>query len=314
METFATEQNVLVKSTDNFIYKFNKIKRLVLTTLNPVIPAFEESGMVLNRTDSKTIQQKHNEVNDSIKYAKRIQDAMMLKERHLFKIFPESFIFNKPKDIVSGDFYWFTRINNKIIIAVADCTGHGIPGAFMSVLGVNLLNQIIIEEQNTNPSSILQRLNYKVKKAFANANDQGENEKYNDGMDISLCCIDYELKTVDFSGAFRPVYHLENNKLHEYKGARFPIGELDVEKESTYESKKFSFKTGDKLYLFSDGFADQFGGVKEKKMLSKKFREILVKINRLSLQTQKLELERILKEWSGNIEQTDDILVLGLKL
>lgn len=254
----------------------------------------------------------NNDVSSSIKYAKRIQDAMMLKEKHLFRLFPESFMLFKPRDVVSGDFYWFTKINEKIIVAVADCTGHGIPGAFMSVLGISLLNQIIIEEQNSDPSFILQRLNHKVNKAFSNAYEAGQ-ASY-DGMDISLCCIDYRSMTVTFSGALRPVYFICREGLREIKGSRYPIGGLNLEAERKYESQKFSFSQGDKLYLFSDGYADQFGGASDKKLMTKKFKSILGRLYYLSMNTQCMELDRILNDWKGSGEQTDDVLVIGVKL
>ncbi len=164
----------------------------------------------LNKSVESNVH-KEKELNDSIIYAKRIQEGMMLKEKHLHRIFPKSFILFKPKDIVSGDFYWFTKIENKIIIAVADCTGHGIPGAFMSVLGINLMNQIVIEEKNTDVSLVLQRLDHKLKKAFSYSSVfTGDKNQTYDGMDIAICCIDSETSTLTYSGAQRPLYHISN--------------------------------------------------------------------------------------------------------
>lgn len=257
---------------------------------------------------------KNSELNESIIYAKRIQDGMMLKEKHLYRLFPESFLLFKPKDIVSGDFYWFTRLDKKIIVAVADCTGHGIPGAFMSVLGISLLNQIIIEEQQTNTSLILQRLNHKIKKAFDYSLDYQDEGKHYDGMDIGLCCIDTEKQTIQYSGAFRPLYVIQNQRLLEIKGSRYPIGGLHLESERQYTGSMLSYLPGDKLYLCSDGFADQFGGVSDKKFMTTKFRKSLLKTSRYSMQTQQRELERTLNEWKNNSEQTDDILIIGLQL
>lgn len=258
-------------------------------------------------------QDHHNDMQSSIKYAKRIQDAMMLKEKHLHRLFPESFMLFRPRDVVSGDFYWFTRINEKMLIAVADCTGHGVPGAFMSVLGISLLNQIIIEEHNDDPSSILQRLNHKVNKAFSNAYEPGE-QGSRDGMDISLCSIDYNTRTVIFSGALRSILHISGSTLTEIKGSRYPIGGLNLEAQRIYGNQQFNFEPGDKLYLFSDGYADQFGGRSNKKLMTGKFKQILLKMNSLSMKTQQMELERILNDWKGNQRQTDDVLVIGLKL
>ncbi len=254
----------------------------------------------------------NTELNDSIVYAKRIQEAMMLKEKHLSRLFPESFLLFKPKDIVSGDFYWFTKLDNKIIIAVADCTGHGIPGAFMSVLGISLLNQIIIEEQQSNTSLILQRLNHKLKKAFAYSMDYQDEDKYHDGMDIALCCIDPDQQKIEFAGAFRPLYLVRNNVLRELKGSRYPIGGLYLESDRSYSNISFDYLAGDKLYLCSDGFADQFGGNSNKKFMTKKFKQLLEKTSKYSMNTQYKELERAFHEWKNNTEQTDDILIIGV--
>jgi serine phosphatase RsbU (regulator of sigma subunit) len=258
---------------------------------------------------------KKDELNDSIIYAKRIQEGMMLKEKHLLRLFPESFLIYKPKDIVSGDFYWFTRIENKVLVAVADCTGHGIPGAFMSVLGISLLNQIVIEEKNTDVSFVLQRLDHKLKKAFSYSMDLIDEEKHPyDGMDIALCCIDLDLNKIHFSGALRPIYHYVDGELNKYDGSRYPIGGLRIEDERPYESQEIKFKPGDRLYLTSDGYADQFGGEKNKKFMVKKMKESFVKTSKYSIQTQQFELERLHTEWKNNNEQTDDILIIGIKL
>lgn len=258
---------------------------------------------------------KGRELKESIIYAKRIQEGMMLKEKHLSRLFSESFIMFKPKDIVSGDFYWFTRLENKILIATADCTGHGIPGAFMSVLGISLLNQIIIEEKNTDVSFILQRLDHKIRKAFGYSNDIFEESKnLYDGMDIALCCIDPDKQVFSFAGAFRPLYHFSGNDLTKLEGSRYPIGGMNLENKREYKKTEMSYRPGDKLYLFTDGYGDQFGGPKNKKFMTANFRNILIKTSRFSMHTQRMELERFFSEWKNNSEQTDDILVLGVQL
>jgi serine phosphatase RsbU (regulator of sigma subunit) len=277
---------------------------------------------VRTKSDRESIQlkkvsnnDKEKELKESIIYAKRIQEGMMLKEKHLSRLFDESFILFKPKDIVSGDFYWFTRVENKILIATADCTGHGIPGAFMSVLGISLLNQIIIEEKNTDVSFILQRLDHKIKKAFGYSSDIFEETKnLYDGMDIAICCIDLEEQIYSFAGAFRPLYHISGNDFTKLEGSRYPIGGMNLEIKRIYEKKEVSYRTGDKLYLFTDGYADQFGGAKNKKFMSANFRNILIKTSKFSMYTQRMELERFFSEWKNNSEQTDDILILGIQL
>lgn len=271
-----------------------------------------ENNITLKEEPQK---KRSDELNDSIIYAKRIQEGMMLKEKHLFRLFSESFILFKPKDIVSGDFYWFTRIENRIILAVADCTGHGIPGAFMSVLGISLMNQIVIEEKNTDVSFILQRLDHKLKKAFDYSNDLiDEDKRPFDGMDIALCCIDYNTKNLSYAGALRPLYHISQNDLYTLQGSHYPIGGMNLEINRKYESQSVNFYPGDKLYLCSDGYADQFGGPKNKKFMTKKFKSILQRTAKFSMQTQQLELDRMFNEWRNNYEQTDDVLILGVQL
>ena len=291
---------------------FNPIKTLVASITQLVNNNQNKFQLRLKNTKPNN---KKDELNDSIIYAKRIQEGMMLKEKHLLRLFPESFLIYKPKDIVSGDFYWFTRIENKVLVAVADCTGHGIPGAFMSVLGISLLNQIVIEEKNTDVSFILQRLDHKLKKAFSYSMDLIDEEKHPyDGMDIALCRIDKETNTIHFSGALRPIYHYVDGELNKYDGSRYPIGGLRIEDERPYESQEIKFKTGDRLYLTSDGYADQFGGEKNKKFMVKKLKESFVKTSKHSIQTQQFELERLHSEWKNNNEQTDDILIIGIQL
>ena len=294
--------NYFLKTSTNKIFQTESTKNV----------SESENHIVLKE---KIKNKKSDEINNSILYTKRIQEGMMLKEKHLFRIFPESFNLFKPKDIVSGDFYWFTKIENKIIIAVADCTGHGIPGAFMSVLGISLMNQIVIEEKNTDVSYILQRLDHKLKKAFDYSNEFiDEDKRPFDGMDISICCIDYETNILTFSGALRPLYHISQNEFTSIDGSSYPIGGMNLEPERGYESQSFNFSKGDKLYLCSDGYADQFGGSKDKNFMTKKFKILLQKTAKFSMHTQQLELERAFNEWKNNYEQTDDVLVVGLEL
>lgn len=298
--TFGLKENGIHKKKDFF----SSVRQL-----------FAHSEKIENKNGKTEAEKnKNDELNESIIYAKRIQEGMMLKEKHLDRLFPESFLLFKPKDIVSGDFYWFTKLDNKIIVAAADCTGHGIPGAFMSVLGISLLNQIVIEEKNTDVSFILQRLDHKIKKAFGYSSEFTESEKYHDGMDIALCCIDTEKHSFSFAGAFRPLYHISGTELTRLEGSRYPIGGLNLEASRDYEKKVMSFKTGDKLYLFTDGYADQFGGRLNKKFMAANFRNTLLKTSRFSMSTQRMELERYFNEWKNNAEQTDDVLILGIQL
>jgi serine phosphatase RsbU (regulator of sigma subunit) len=308
------EQTFLIRP---YLYKnYFQLQSILSKLVSPrSTHSFLPQKIVLHLKEPDLLNKKTRELNDSIVYAKRIQDGMMLKEKHLNRLFSESFLLFKPKDIVSGDFYWFTKIENKIIVAIADCTGHGIPGAFMSVLGISLLNQIVIEEGNTDTALILQRLDHKLKKAFGYSNDYYDEERHTyDGMDIALCCIDTELKEVQFSGAFRPLYHISKGNFNEIKGSRYPIGGLYIENDKSYKSQTINYETGDKVYLCSDGFSDQFGGFMDKKFMVNAFKKSLIKTSKLSMTTQQLELERLLNEWKNNHEQTDDILIMGFQL
>jgi serine phosphatase RsbU (regulator of sigma subunit) len=287
----------------------------ILAWIRKLYPkVFYKQQDIIEIRDNTGKGNKSRELQDSIIYAKRIQEGMMLKEKHLQRLFPQSFLLFEPKDIVSGDFYWFTRLDDKIVVATADCTGHGIPGAFMSVLGISLLNQIVIEERQTNPELILQRLDHKVKKAFAYSVEYVEENRNYDGMDISLVVIDQHQMTVDFCGALRPLYLVQNNVLKEFRGSRFPIGGWQLEEHRIYKGEKISYNKGDKIYLCSDGFADQFGGPLNKKYMSGRFKNLLQQTSKYSMNTQFLELRRHLNEWKNNTEQTDDILLLGLQL
>lgn len=302
--------------TKNGFQKYNDFIKTIANKLFQSYPINEEHKLEKNIVLKEEIKNKKNdELNHSIIYAQRIQEGMMLKEKHLLRLFPKSFILFKPKDIVSGDFYWFSKIENKIIVAVADCTGHGIPGAFMSVLGISLLNQIVIEEKNTDVSYILQRLDHKLKKAFDYSNELIDEEKRPfDGMDISLCCIDYETNFLTYSGALRPLYHICNNDFNCIDGSHYPIGGMNLESVRKYESQSINFNIGDRLYLCSDGYSDQFGGPSDKKFMTKQFKSTLHKTAKFSMQTQHLELERLFNEWRNNTEQTDDVCIVGLEL
>lgn len=262
------------------------------------------------------IEKQREKITDNIAYAELIQNVM-LQEQNFGNYFSDFFIYYSPKAVVSGDFYWCAEVGNKIVIAVADCTGHGVPGAFMSILGNMILNQIVVEQKNVQPSQILKLLNIEVKKTLQ---QDKENALSDDGMDISICSIDFEKKCFAFSGAQLPLYVIENNQLTIVKpdvrtigGNRFRLKKSKVlEKEFT--EYDFSFKTSTSIYLFSDGFMDQFGGVHEKKVGSQQFQELLLGNSKLSMTEQKNNIEVFHKQWKGNLPQTDDILVMGIKL
>jgi len=271
-------------------------------------------GIVKERTQE--ITEKNFQLNevligirDSISYAKRLQDAILPKKNEIDKLFKESFIFFKPRDIVSGDFYWAAKKKNHKIFIVADCTGHGVPGAFVSMLGYNLLNQIVLEKGIVDCSEILNRLNIGVQGALKN--EQSINNS-NDGMDISICSISNENKLF-FAGAHRPLLIVRNNELFELKGDKRAIGgrtELDY----SFKNHEFQLQKGDMLYMFSDGYADQFGGLNGKKFLTKKLKELLRSTAVKSTHEQKKIIENSFNKWKGNLDQLDDVLLVGIKV
>lgn len=254
------------------------------------------------------VKAKNNDMQASIRHSRKIQGHIMCGMDNLYKRFPESFLIDKPKDIVSGDFFWLKEIDNKVIIVAADCTGHGVPAALMSVLGISFLNQIVIEEKFTSPSLILQRLSDMLKKAFHNSTNENG---YADGMDIAVCAIDYNSGLIAFESALRPAYIISDQQLIILKGSRHSI---TGDNTHEYKNQLYRFKKGDQLYLFSDGYADQFGGPKNKKLLIKNFQKSLLNISGCSMTNQMLELERIFSDWKSDMEQTDDVLIAGIKL
>lgn len=253
---------------------------------------------------------KNKEVLDSIHYAKRIQSALLSSDNYLKKILPEHFILYKPKDIVSGDFYWSMRQGNKVYIAAADCTGHGVPGAFMSLVGISFLNEILSEKRIGSPEKILDQLRVEVIRAL---NPEDASEESKDGMDIVLLCYDTETKLLQFAGANNPLYLIRNGELQEFRTDKFPVGKYHGDMEP-FALQTLPLLPNDLIYIFTDGYADQFGGPKGKKFKYKQLQEVLLANHTNSLPQQKMLLETSLENWKGNLEQIDDILIIGLKL
>ena len=259
---------------------------------------------------NEEISRQKEEITDSINYGERIQKATLPPKELLDTILPDYFILFKPRDIVSGDFYWVREKNGKILIAVVDCTGHGVPGAFMSFLGYSLLSEIGNNYQVTTASSILNRLRNNLKHAFHQTNTK---EEAADGMDMGLCIIDPQNFTLQYAGAYNPLYLIRQGKLMELIGDKMPIG-VHLHEEEPFSNKRIQMEAGDTLYMFTDGFTDQFGGPKEKKYKIVPFQELLLRIQDKSMADQRDILETELTEWMGDQEQVDDILVLGLRM
>jgi tetratricopeptide (TPR) repeat protein len=265
----------------------------------------------------KEIVEKQNEkILDSITYAQSIQQSILIEEDDIRRFLPDSFVFYKPKDIVSGDFYWFSKLDDKIIVAAVDCTGHGVPGAFMSMIGNTLLHQVVNENGVTSVSEILRQLNIGI----YNALRQGTNRALSkDGMDIALCCIDYKTKELHFSGAQQPLYIVNDNELIVVNGDRNSVGggyrlmNSDPMK-TNYASHTFSLINNMTIYFSTDGYLDQFGGEHRKKLGLQEFKNLLLRNRHLSMQAQKSALIAAHDAWKGNNAQIDDILVMGIRI
>lgn len=253
---------------------------------------------------------KNKSITDSITYAKRIQEALMPSHELFKKVVPESFILYQPKDIVSGDFYWVNQRGNKTFIAVVDCTGHGVPGAFMSIIGFELLRNITDVQGIEEADKILYEMNRGVAITFGKENS---NIRLRDGMDVALCVIDKEKKTLDYAGAFRPMYYIRDNKLEEIKGDRFSVGLMNEKEVKRVTKTTIPIKPGDVFYIFTDGYADQFGGPEGKKYKYRRFRHLLLTIHKLPMTQQAAYMERSLRDWQGEQEQVDDILIVGFE-
>lgn len=259
---------------------------------------------------NKNLQQQNEDIIDSIQYAQKIQSAMLPSTKRITESLSDGFVLYLPKDLVSGDFYWYYKINNKLFVAAADCTGHGVPGALMSVMGNSVFKDVVEKRGIETPSEILKALDVGINNLLQKEDDY---DVMSDGMDVSLAMINLENNILTFSGAMRPLWIVRSGELIELKGNRFPIGYFyGVEKNFT--DVEVQLQKDDYLYLFSDGYADQFGGVKNKKFNSKKLKELLVSINNLSGEEQAGFLEYALKNWRQEVEQTDDVCIVGLKV
>ncbi len=254
------------------------------------------------------IEIKNRELTDSIKYAKRIQFALLKETKQTSSGIPEHFILFEPKDIISGDFYWTFSNKNYWYIAAADCTGHGVPGAMLTMLGTAYLNEICSIGNELSPAEILDALKDKITTELSQTGLQGETK---DGMDISIIRIDLKTNEAIWAGANNPLYHIKNNVLTEIKGDKQPVGYSD--NVFPFTNHQIQLEKGNSIYLFSDGYADQFGGPKGKKLKYSNFKKLLQQKNNESPQNQKASLKKIFHDWKGDLEQLDDVCVIGLK-
>lgn len=258
---------------------------------------------------SRKIVELYNNLNDSIRYAKRLQESILPPMERISALLEESFIFFRPRDIVSGDFYWMDSVDDKVVFAAVDCTGHGVPGAFMSLIGHNALNQVVREQGNVRPSVILNKLN---EISFSALHKYRDNSLVRDGMDMALCTLDKKRGLLSYAGANCPMYIVRDGDIMQFKPDKMPIGGFEL-RDSTFADHHVEVQKGDMIYIFSDGYPDQFGGERGKKFMYGKFRELLKSVSDLGMNEQRNALKESLLAWKGQREQVDDILVIGVR-
>ena len=258
------------------------------------------------------VESKNEKITDSIRYAKRIQDSILGHQSRIDNWFAGSLVLFKPKDILSGDFYWFyedAEARVKIIIA-ADCTGHGVPAAMMTVLGNSILNEVVIQQKHYEPDVILHELDMRIIETFKN--DNADSHKVNDGMDVSILCFTPD--GITFAAAKNPLCIVSEKSLTVLPGSKFPVGSTQYKDEKIFEKHRVEADKGAKLYIYTDGFQDQFGGEKNLKYLTKRFRELLTNTSDRPMNEQNSLLTREFDSWKGNSRQTDDVLIIGIEL
>jgi serine phosphatase RsbU (regulator of sigma subunit) len=285
-------------------------KQKIVDAINKKNEAIETQRIVIDKA-YKELTEKNKDITDSIKYAQKIQQAILPGHKfitdELSKTNTEHFILFKPKDIVSGDFYWFYKNESSLFYVTADSTGHGVPGSFMSMLGINLLNQIVIERGVTSPGEILNVLRDGITRSLKT--DDGYSK---DGMDAVVCKINFETKTLEYAAANNPVYVVRKNELIVLPSQKMPVGYSD--NIDPFNTNQFVLDHHDCIYTITDGYADQFGGEKGKKFKYKQLKELLVSINQESLSHQSQMLNQIFEDWKGDLEQVDDVCIIGIRV
>jgi serine phosphatase RsbU (regulator of sigma subunit) len=300
-------QSIEKLSTENL--EKEKEKKLILESQNTELERKVNERTYEVMRQKVEIEVKNKAITDNLIYAQRIQSAILPDIKLIYKALEQSFIIYLPKDIVSGDFYAFAEKNEKVLIIAGDCTGHGVSGAFMSMIGSSLLNQIIGERKIEEPSLILNELNSSVIEALK----QSENESH-DGMDVSICSFDLKKYKLSYAGANRPLWLIRDGRLQVFSPDKFPIGGLQVAKERTFTNYNIDLQKNDTLYIFTDGYTDQFGGEFGKKLMTAKFKEMLISIQHLDMREQEAYLKDYFEKWKGGNEQVDDVLVIGIRV
>jgi len=305
MELYAEWKNLVSNELGvTFIVLGNIIIFLILIWVN--IRELNKNDDMRREAEEK-LQQKNKDILDSITYAKRLQDAILPPLSLIKKHLPDSFVLYMPKEIVAGDFYWMERVGDHVLITAADCTGHGVPGALVSVICSNALNRAVKEFHITEPGKILDKVRELVLETFEKSESNVQ-----DGMDISLCCINTKTHETQWSGAYNSLLYVQKGEMKELPANKQPIGKQD--KPVPFNTHNLKLQKGDILYLFTDGYADQFGGPKGKKFKYKQMGELLLANAAKPIEEQKDVLENTLNDWKGDFEQVDDILIIGLRV
>ena len=291
-----------------FIFRSLRITRVQKIRIEEKNKNLEDAKAIIVE-QKKIVDEKNKDITDSINYAKRLQEAVFPEKEVKYRLFPDAFVMLQPKDVVSGDFYWFGEKDGRRLIAAVDCTGHGVPGAFMSMIGNAFLNEIVHEKGHVSPDHILEELRTRIISSLKQTGADGEQK---DGMDIALLSFDDSRSVVEFSGAFNALWLVRDQAITEFEPDKRPIGYY---RGTGLPFKKHSIDLikGDMLYIFTDGYADQFGGPKGKKFRYKQFQELLLRINPLSMSKQEEVLLQEFNTWKGELEQVDDVLVIGVK-
>jgi len=290
---------------------------LLVTLLIVVIAVVAIKLLLLNRKTTQmlkhkneVIEEKNKSITDSINYAKRLQNAILPPRDFVSGILAEHFLLYQPKDIVSGDFYWVSDHDHKFMVAAIDCTGHGVPGALLSIVGYNAIAQTVNEMNILKPDEVLISMNKIIKKIL----HQDTNSDIRDGMDMALCTFDRKTNTLEYSGANNPIYIVSDGHMSIVKASKLTIGSIQEEVHYLPEHHSIQLKKGDCFYIFSDGYADQFGGKDNKKFKTSRMQELLLSINHKPMPEQEKLIHEAFVDWKGINEQVDDILVIGVRV
>ncbi len=293
-----------------FIFRGLQQKQKANTALEEKNKIIEEQKQTVEH-QKHVVEEQNKDIMDSIRYAERIQTAILPPEKQWYSLLPQSFVFYKPKDVLSGDFYWIEQKGDFIFVAAADCTGHGVPGALISIVNYNLLNKAVLEKDLNDPADILNYVNHQLTLAL---HQTFQESSVKDGMDISLCILNTKTFELQFAGANNPIYIIQQHELKQLNADKFPVGAFIEEQVQSFTTKTFQMQKNSLLYLFSDGYPDQFGGEKGKKFMSKNLKTLLINNAHLPMPQQKQLLESTFKNWVGDLEQVDDVTVIGVRV